>query len=57
MTDTREGAAHARGSGICSRCQTHTRDGVVYPIYGEASAGGRVVFCADLNECDERRRG
>jgi hypothetical protein len=57
MTDTHESTAHARGSGICSRCQIHTDDGVVYPIDGESSAGGRVVFCADLEACNARRRG
>lgn len=44
------------GSGICSRCQTHTNNGLVYPIDGATGAGGRTVYCADRQECTNRKR-
>jgi hypothetical protein len=42
-------------SGICSRCQHHTTDGVLLVVDQDSAAGGRILCCADIRECDQRR--
>lgn len=54
MTGARETPVH--GSGICSRCQTYTEDGIVRVIHSASGPGGRVVYCAGYAACKKRRQ-